>query len=113
MNKTEIKLKSATEEIKDILRKHDLAGSVALHSPGHGEYFIHLNPSYSCAYRYEDESIRFYSKLKDYKSVEDQLQKQADTSNMLRILADITAINFGMLMPLTEKFDSITNAEHS
>lgn len=33
MNKTETKLKVAAEEIKDILRKHDLAGVVALHAP--------------------------------------------------------------------------------
>jgi hypothetical protein len=112
MNSTETKLKVAAEEIKDILRKHNLAGAVALHSPGHGEYFVHLNPSYSCAYLYNDNEVRFYSKKEDYKTVEEQLQKQENTSNMLKILTDITAFNFGYLHPLSERFDLLTNAKH-
>lgn len=112
MNKTEVKLKVAAEEIKEILRKHDLAGAIQLHAPGHGEYFVHLNPSYSCAYMYNDNEVRFYSKITDYKSREDQLQKQANTSNMLKILTDLTAFNFGNLHPLHEKFDTLTNAKH-
>jgi hypothetical protein len=112
MNKTEIKLKVAAEEIKDILRKHDLAAVVSLHSPGHGEYFAHLNPSYSCAYMYNDNEVRFYSKKADYKTPEEQLQKQADTSNMLKVLTDITAFNFGYIHPLSESFDRLINAEH-
>lgn len=112
MNKIETKLKVAAEQIKDILRKHDLAGAVALHSPGHGEYFVHLNPSYSCAYVYNDKEVRFYSKKEDYKTREEQLKKQADTSNMLKILTDITALNFGYIHPLSERFDKLTNAEH-
>lgn len=113
MNKTEVKLKAAAEDIKDVLRKYDLAGAVALHSPGHGEYFVHLNPSYSCAYIYNDNEVRFYSKKEDYKNVDEQIQKQIDTSNMLKILTDITAFNFGSLHPLSERFDKLTNAEHN
>jgi hypothetical protein len=112
MNKTEIKLKVAAEEIKEILRKHDLAAVVSLHSPGHGEYFAHLNPSYSCAYMYNDNEVRFYSKSTDYKTQEEQIQKQADTSNMLKVLTDITAFNFGYIHPLSETFDKLTNAKH-
>ena len=113
MNKTEIKLKEAAEEIKDILRKYDLAGAVSLHSPGHGEYFIHLNPSYSNAYIYNDNEVRFYSKRIDFKSVEEQMQKQADTSNMLKILMDITVINFGYINHMSKTYDKLVNAEHS
>ncbi len=112
MNSTELKLKVAAEEIKDVLRKHNIAAAVALHSPGHGEYFVHLNPSYSCAYVYNDNEIRFYSKKEDYKSKDDQLQKQAETSNMLKILTDLSAFNFGYLHPLSEKFDSLVDAKH-
>jgi len=106
------KLKLAAEEIKEILRKHNIAGAVQLHLPGCGEFFVHLNPSYSCAYIYEDEYVRFYSKSEDYKSPEEQLKKQEDTSNMLKILSDTTAVNFNMLSRLSDKFDSISNAEH-
>ena len=110
---TETKLKIAAEEIKEILRKYDLAGAVSLHSPGHGEYFIHLNPSYSNAYIYNDNEVRFYSKRKDFKTLEEQLKKQADTSNMLKILMDVTAMNFGYIQQMSEVYDSLVNAEHS
>ena len=53
------KLKQAAEEIKEILRKHDIAGAIGLHTPGHGEFFLHVHTSYSCAYMYEDDTIRF------------------------------------------------------
>lgn len=112
MNATEIKLKVAAEEIKEVLRKHNLAAAVALHSPGHGEYFVHLNPSYSCAYMYNDQEVRFYSKRQDYKTQEEQIQKQADTGNMLKLLTDLTAFNFWQLHPLSNKFDTLTGAQH-
>lgn len=43
------KLKKAMEEIKRILKDHDIAASVVLHTPGHSEYYLRINPSYSCA----------------------------------------------------------------
>lgn len=112
MNKSEVKLKVAAEEIKDILRKHDLAGVVSLHTPGHGEYFVHLNPTYSCAYMYNDNEVRFHSKRVNHSSDEEQLQKQTDTSNMLKILTDITAFNFRNIHHLSQNFDKLTNAIH-
>jgi hypothetical protein len=113
MNKTEIKLKVAAEEIKEILRKHDIAASVALHSPGHGEFFLHLNPSYSCAYIYNDNELRFYSKKEDYNSREEQFEKQTSTVNMMRILTDLAANNFMILDPLAKRIEEVTNAEHT
>ena len=112
MNSAETKLKIVAEEIKEILRKHDLAGAVALHSPGHGEYFVHLNPSYSCAYIYNDNEIRLYSKIEDYKSKSDQIQKQSDTANMLKILTDITALNFAFLHEISKVADIEFGAVH-
>lgn len=105
-------LKVAAEEIKEVLRKHNLAAAVQLHTPGHGEFFVHLNPTYSCAYMYNDNEVRFHSKRVNYSSDEEQLQKQCDTSNMLKILTDITAINFRGLHHLSKQFDALTNAEH-
>lgn len=112
MNKSEVKLKVAAEEIKEILRKHDLAGVVSLHTPGHGEFFVHLNPSYSCAYMYNDEEVRFYSKRADYKTSEEQIEKQTSTANMLKILTDVTVFNFGILEHLSNSFDKLTGAKH-
>lgn len=111
--KPETKLKIAAEEIKEILRNHDIAGSIVLHTPGHGEFINHFLTSYSCAYQYEDDSIRFYSKRKDYKTKEDQIKKQRDTANMLRVLMEQIGRNFMMIEPLSKKFDQLTNAKHS
>ena len=105
-------LKVAAEEIKEVLIKHNLAAAVSLHTPGYGEYFVRLNPSYSCAYMYNDEEVRFYSKKADYSIPEQQMQRQIDTANMLKILTDITACNFGALHHLSKQFDALTNAEH-
>lgn len=38
------------EGIKEILKEHDIAGFIILHTPGFTEYLNKINPSYSCAY---------------------------------------------------------------
>lgn len=100
------------EEIKDVLRKHDISASIALHTPGHGEFLNYFLTTYSCAYQYEDDSIRFYAKRKDFKTSKEHVAKLRDTSNMLHILTQLTAQNFMMLEPLSKKIDGLTNAEH-
>jgi GH24 family phage-related lysozyme (muramidase) len=108
----ETKLKVAAEEIKEVLRKHDIAAGVVLHTPGHGEYFVHLNPSYSCAYICDDDKIIFHSKRADYKTPEEQIEKVTATANMLRILTEISVFNFGILEHLSNTFDKLANATH-
>lgn len=112
MNKSEIKLKVVAEEIKEILRKHDVAGAVSLHTPGHGEHFVHLTPSYSCVYVINDNEARIYSKKEDYKSREEQIKKQGDSANMLYILSHVTAVNFNIIETLYNKFEEITEIKH-
>lgn len=109
----ELKLKQAAEEIKSILRKYDIASSFVLHTPGHSEYVNHLLTSYSCAYQYEDDSIRFYAKRKDFKTEQAQIDKLSSTSNMLRLLTETVGKNFMMLDPLSQKFDGLVGAEHN
>lgn len=113
MNKSELKLKSAAEDIKDILRKYDIAASIVLHTPGHGEFINHFLTSYSCAYQYEDESIRFFSKRENYKTQEEQFEKQRATSNMLRLMTEMIGNNFLTIQPISEKFDELVKAEHN
>ncbi len=90
----ETKLKVVAEEIKDILKKYDVAGSVVIHTPGFGEYFLHLNTSYSCAYYYNDEFVHIRSKQEDYNSIEDRNRMQENTANMLHILTKCTGLIF-------------------
>lgn len=82
------KLKTAAEEIKDVLRKHDIAAIVALHTPGHGEYIFHLQPSYSAVITHADGVLGIKTNPED--SREMKHQKIADTADMLNGLAQTT-----------------------
>jgi hypothetical protein len=107
-----VKLKIVAEEIKEVLRRHDVAAALALHTPGHGEFVLHLNPSYSCVFMYEDDAIRINSKLENYASPEEQLQHQTNSSNMLRVLMELSAVNFQSLEGLSSMLDKKIGAVH-
>jgi hypothetical protein len=111
--KPEIKLKAAMEDIKSICKKYDIAGSFALHTtPGNGEFAIVINPSYSCAYATDDQSVNFYSKKENYASKEEQHLHQENTANMLKVLTETTYINYKTLLYLSTQIDKITDAIH-
>lgn len=105
------KLKNAAEEIKAILKKYDIAGAIALHTPGNTEFVLELTPSYSCATVNQDH-IRFKAKKEDYN---DELKRHKvieDTSNMMAGLSETVARNAMMLINVSEQLDKITGAEH-
>jgi hypothetical protein len=111
------KLKNAAEEIKAILEKHDIAGHVVLHTPGHGEYFTKLDPSYSCAFfdmTPGKEGIRFRARLQeDYKGDSAKRQKAVtDTSNMMNILCTTGGNMLMNLMDAAKMLDKIVDAKH-
>lgn len=108
----ELKLKSAAEDIKEVLRKYDIAAALALHTPGHGEFVLHLNPSYSCVFMVEDDTIRINSQLENYASLEEQTEHLIASSNMLRVLLELSAINFQNLEALSNLIDDEIGAEH-
>jgi hypothetical protein len=58
------KLKEAMEEIKAILKKHDIAAVVNLQSKNHGEYLFELSPSWSCITLSEDGYCRIKAAAK-------------------------------------------------
>ena len=74
------KLKKATEEIKAILIKYDIAGSIVLHSPGFSEYLNHISPSYSCL-KFDGDNLRI--KTKGYTK-----EQVRDTVNMITHFGD-------------------------
>lgn len=80
------KLKKAMEEIKAILKKHDIAGSVVLHAPGFSEYLNHINTSYSCL-KFEGDNLRFKTKGRPLEHIN-------DTVNMISHLAE-TSLRVG------------------
>jgi len=88
------KLKKAKTEIEAILDKYDIGGAVVLHSPGFGEHFMKLDPSYSCAF-YDNSpgvtGIRVRTRLQeDFNgNAAKRNQAQEDTVNMFDIFAEL------------------------
>lgn len=105
------KLKNAAEEIKAILKKYDIAGAVALHTPGYAEFVLELTPSYSCATVHQDH-IRFKAKKEDYNDALKHHKVIEDTSNMMTLLSETVAKNAMMLINVSEQLDKVTGAEH-
>jgi hypothetical protein len=62
------KLKKAMEEIKSIVKRHDIAAHVVLHTPGHSEFWFEISPSYSCA-KLEGDNVRFKAKTADFGAI--------------------------------------------
>lgn len=80
------KLKTAMEEIKSILNKHDIAGFFVIHTPGFSEYLNHVSPSYSCA---KMEGGEFRVKLKTAEVGREKAKKIAEgTLNMVTHFAE-------------------------
>ncbi len=107
------KLKKAAEEIKEILRKYDIAGVVALHTPGYGEYVNHITPSYSCA---KIDNLKGVFELRGKKihfsNEAERINKLNSTCNMLRLLSEITGNQALQLLEASEHTDKLLNAEH-
>lgn len=108
------KLRQAMEEIKDVLKKHDIAGLVMLHTPPrHSEYLMHIVPSYSCA-KFElkengaIEGVRITAKEAET-GREKRDQMVHDTVNMLHHFVGHLSKMFMILEPpyqmLKDRFD--------
>jgi hypothetical protein len=105
------KLKTAMEEIKAILAKHDIGAMVVLHTPGYSEFLNKLNPSYSCIIQTGDE-IRFKSKLADYNGDKKAWQKKTtDSLNLLQCITETTGYVLMPLIDFTEKLEKALDAE--
>lgn len=109
------RLKVARTEIEAILRKHDLAGVVVLHTPGMTEFFYDVRPSYSCAWIDEAKSqVRVKSLVADYGgNREAQLHDQAASANLFHGLADNLAAASDMFSSVAVFVDRATFATHT
>lgn len=107
------KLKKVMEEIKAIVKKHDIGAMVVLHSPGYSEYLNHLATSYSCAF-IEGDKLRIRARLQeDFKGDREAWQKKiTDTINMLQHFTDVSGpmlLAFFDLIDLIKKKVEIEN----
>lgn len=109
------RLKIARAEIEGILKKHDLAAVVALHTPGMTEFFYDITPSYSCVWIDERvQQLRMKSKLEQYGGDRQaQLSDQAATANMIHGLAEDLNAAAGMFGSVAAVIDRALRAEHT
>ncbi len=107
------KLKKAMMEIKQVLMKYDIAGTAVIHTMGHAEYLNHITPSYSCA-KIDERTGRFELKAKrvHFSNDAERQNKLTATSNMLKLLSEISGRNVLSLMQASEATDNFLNAEH-
>ena len=108
------KLKMAMEEIKAVLKKHDIGAFCVLHTPGHSEYLMEITPSYSCAKIESSGNLRIRAKLNedfggDKKKWEKSIQ---DTSNMFHLLSHTGENLTLMLNGISNELDKAANASH-
>lgn len=113
MTTSEAKLKTAIEEIKKILSKHDIGAMVVLHTPGHSEFLLNVSPSYSCATFIEDK-LRVKTNLDiDFNGDKNaRTKKVTDTANMLHHLTSTTVHCADSLLKISQLVDKATGAEH-
>lgn len=98
------------EEIKSILKKHDIAASVVLHAPGFSEYLNYIEPSYSCL-KFEGDNLRIKTKGRSKEEV-------TNTVNMITHFGDTSlrvARNYFDLKEMLRKHMEIdeTKGNHS
>jgi hypothetical protein len=100
------KLKKAMQEIQDILSKHDIAGVVVIHTPGHTEYLNKLDPTYSCV-TFTGDKLRFKSQLADYNGDKTAWkQKTADSVDMMHGISMTLGRLSLPLMDMSAELDS-------
>ena len=106
------KLKKAMEQIKAVLKEHDIAAVVVLHTPGFSEYLNVLSPSYSCA-EVVPGRINFKTGSQHYNGDKAKREKMvADTSNMMHHLSTVTGkISLGLL-DASAMIDRAFESEH-
>lgn len=98
-------------EVKAVLDKYDIAGVAVLHTPGHTEYLMKIDPSYSCA-KIQGQELRF--KTKGLKLSKASKRKMiADTSNMMHGLSHTTGHLSLNLMSGSDKLDRIAGTSHN
>jgi len=105
------KLKKAAEEIKEILKRYDIAAAVVLHTPGYSEYVLEITPSYSVATLHHDR-IHFKAKKEDFKDEGKRIQAISDTANMMSLLSDTLGRNALQILQVSDEFDKIVGSEH-
>ena len=108
------KLHKAMEELNAVLKKHDIAGFIAIHTPGYVEYSHNLMPSYSaCNIDNTTGRVVIKGKLEHYLgNKEEQHYKLSATCNMLHMIAEATMEQGLNIAILSQHADELFGSEH-
>lgn len=107
------KLKMAMDEIKEVLKKHDIAASVVLHTPGWSEYLLRIDTSYSCA-AISEKGIRLKAKAEDFGGDVDLMSRTlSNTANMLHNLHKVGLHNSTALGQVSKQVDMLLESKHT
>jgi hypothetical protein len=107
-------LDQAMAEIKAVMDKYDIGGNVTIHSPGHWNYLLKLDPSYS-AVSFRDDmpgaiDLKFSSK--HYNGDKSIAQKKTnDTVNLLESIRTQAANVYLQMDDLLKEIEKITGIE--
>jgi len=108
------KLKTAMEEIKEIMNKHDIGGIVIIHTPGFGEHYTKINPSYSALELKQREGILMKGRNNEkFKGDSKKHLKAIENSlNLLKIICDLAGRTILPLINASEMLDKYYDASH-
>lgn len=98
------KLKKAMQEMQEILKKYNIAGTICLHSPGFREYITHINPSWSCLWWDMDGKAIRMKATKDQFYGDAQLRNTIinNSMNMIQHFTEYAGSLFLMMDNLTQ-----------
>ncbi len=110
------KVEAAIEEIKALVRKHDLAAVVFVASPTHTNFLYEVCPSWTCARLEQDNAaelcLRIRSKLVDYPSKDAQKKDVERTFGMFLGFAQACFNAHGQFTGLVKQCAGMMTIEH-
>lgn len=112
----DVKLQTAMDEIKSVLKKHDIAAYVLLSSETHMEYLREFSPTWSCVRIEEIDAdnwgIRIRSQRADFQSLEAQKKCLESSVGMLFGFADVLEKEKKHLAEIIHMVGQYLNVEH-
>ena len=104
-------LKEAMLKIQEIMDEYKIGGSIALASKTHSEFLYHY-PEWSAVQLETASQIRIRSKLKDFKSKEEQQQNMQESTHFIAQMQDLSAQSFAMFEIIFKKLEEHYEIEH-
>jgi len=100
-------------EIKDILKKYDLAALIVLHAPNQSEKLLRLDPGYSCM-SVAGNKVKVRASLEKFNGDKEKRAKCiADTSEMLKVLTELSIEEIFPFFDIKEDFDKKVSEKFS